>query len=143
MNDEKPGRLYFWDNAKGILIFLVVFGHFLQPYRSQPGIRIVFDLIYLFHMPAFVFISGYLSQKVSDVRKSILKLSIAYLLFNMPMMVYGMFCEGLTPSLLTPYYSYWYLIALIAWRLVAPTLSKSSEAMPISIAISILIGFWG
>lgn len=142
MNQEKAERIYFWDNAKGILIFLVVFGHFLLPYRSIPLVRIVFDLIYLFHMPAFAFVSGHLSQRTSDKRKAIVKLGITYLLFNLPMMIYGYMFEGTAPSLLTPYYSYWYLIALIAWRLISPTLATSREALPISIAVSILIGFW-
>jgi fucose 4-O-acetylase-like acetyltransferase len=115
VKDDTAGRLFIWDNAKGVLIFLVVFGHFLLPYRSVSLVGKVFNLIYLFHMPAFVFVSGYLSRIVSDNRKSVIKLCFAYLIFNSLMMVYSAIYEGITPSLLKPYYSYWYLLALIAY----------------------------
>lgn len=141
MSIEKPERLYFWDNAKGTLIFLVVFGHFLYPYRTLPEVKTIFDTIYLFHMPAFVFVSGYLSRMVSDSKTSILKLFVAYTLFNFPMMVYAVLFEDMAPSLLIPYYSYWYLLALIAWRLMAPILSKMRGILLLSAVASILIGF--
>ncbi|MBU1109384.1 MAG: CapA family protein [Candidatus Riflebacteria bacterium] len=142
MSDEKASRLYFWDNAKGVLIFLVVFGHFLFPYRDIKGVGVVFDLIYLFHMPAFIFISGYLSRLVSDSRKSILKLCCAYFIFNSLIMVYGVLYDGLEPSLLTPCYSYWYILALVAWRLITPTLARAREVLPFCIVLAVFIGFW-
>lgn len=48
----KSKRIESLDIAKGIGIFLVVFGHFLNMH-SYPGI-----IIYSFHMPLFFFISG-------------------------------------------------------------------------------------
>ncbi|KAF1079987.1 MAG: hypothetical protein GQF41_3663 [Candidatus Rifleibacterium amylolyticum] len=142
MHNNKSDRLYLWDNAKGILIALVVFGHFLTPYRSIPEVKTIFDIIYFFHMPAFVFVSGYLSRLTSDNRKAILKLCIAYALFNFPMMVYVVLHKNNAPSLLTPYYSFWYLLALIAWRLIVPTISKTREILFFSIFTAVLIGFW-
>lgn len=55
-------RSSYWDNAKGILIFLVLIGHFIMTYRP---LKPIFDSIYLFHMPAFLFISGLFSKKSS------------------------------------------------------------------------------
>ena len=47
------------DNAKGILITLVVIGHMLLPIQGTTrGVTNFFYMIYAFHMPAFVFISG-------------------------------------------------------------------------------------
>ena len=48
------------DGMKGALIFLVVLGHFLLPLLGfgARSINLPFDLIYSFHMPAFVFLSG-------------------------------------------------------------------------------------
>ena len=69
------------DIAKGIAIILVVYGHviehsmtplFFQNFFQNP----VFKLIYTFHMPLFVFISGYLMagslsrHSIDDVFKS-------------------------------------------------------------------------
>lgn len=53
------------DNAKGILITLVVIGHMLLPIQGTTrGVTNFFYMIYAFHMPAFLFISGLLAQSI-------------------------------------------------------------------------------
>ena len=53
------------DNAKGILITLVVIGHMMLPIQGTTrGVTNFFYMIYAFHMPAFVFISGLLAQRI-------------------------------------------------------------------------------
>ena len=53
------------DNAKGILITQVVIGHMLLPIQGTTrGVTNFFYMIYAFHMPAFVFISGLLAQRI-------------------------------------------------------------------------------
>jgi len=56
-------RLEYIDVLKGIAIFLVVMGHFLSwTFRETPhemNGRFIRDLIYAFHMPLFMFLSGY------------------------------------------------------------------------------------
>lgn len=37
-------RIVFWDNYKGLLIFLVVFGHFIYAYASNLEHRFVADI---------------------------------------------------------------------------------------------------
>ena len=57
-------RNYHVDNIKGILIFLVVCGHllsYLQDMNSTFAIG-VRTFIYFFHMPGFLFMSGYLAK---------------------------------------------------------------------------------
>ena len=52
-------RVALYDNLKGILIVLVVFGHMMHPvHNTNQALSTCFDLIYLFHMPLFVFLSG-------------------------------------------------------------------------------------
>ncbi|WP_428909803.1 acyltransferase family protein [Niallia sp. Krafla_26] len=62
MNNHRDNTL---DIAKGIAIFLVVFGHILQYTVVPTGIDFfknpLFEVIYSFHMPLFMFVSGYLS----------------------------------------------------------------------------------
>ena len=57
-------RIYYWDNLKCLLIFLVVVGHFLIPVYHDSGrsIEAVYFFIYLFHMPAFIFVSGFFAK---------------------------------------------------------------------------------
>ena len=52
-------RIYKYDNVKAFLIFLVVIGHMTTDYVSDSFlVRWTTLWIYLFHMPAFIFISG-------------------------------------------------------------------------------------
>ncbi|WP_416222650.1 acyltransferase family protein [Staphylococcus aureus] len=58
-------RDYFFDNARAILILLVVFGHMLQPYTSgDKYLSALYLVIYSFHMPTFLFISGYFAKNI-------------------------------------------------------------------------------
>ena len=57
-------RDYHVDNIKGVLIILVVCGHllsYLQDMNSTFAIG-VRTFIYFFHMPGFIFMSGYLAK---------------------------------------------------------------------------------
>lgn len=140
-------RSLFWDNYKGILICLVVFGHFICSYGTNIGNSFVNDLlifIYIFHMPAFVFCSGFLSRSGhSRGKRPIVELALYYLLFNTLMMLYYYFCEGMPMSLLTPYHSYWYILSLIVWRLCVGHLADIKGIVPFSFAVALLVGFWG
>ncbi len=140
---EAKERITYWDNFKGIAIILVVFGHFLYYSPDNSWLEFPLALIYSFHMPAFVFISGFFSKsKNSSSASSILKLVFAYLVFNGLMQLllsnYTDFFYLLSPS-----YSFWYLIALIVWRVTTPYISKIKMSLPISVLVAIMIGFWG
>ncbi len=62
-------RIPFLDFLKGVLIFLVVSGHFLQ-YGVYQGEGFwddpFFKWLYMFHMPLFMAVAGYLSQAGID-----------------------------------------------------------------------------
>lgn len=63
MTQSALKRESYFDNAKFILIFLVVFGHFLQTFIADyAGVRVLYIYIYTFHMPAFVLISGFFAK---------------------------------------------------------------------------------
>ena len=65
-------RIAKWDNLKLFLIFTVVVGHISDLfYGSCSDMKGLFVFIYTFHMPAFIFISGYLSKKPQDVLKNV------------------------------------------------------------------------
>ena len=57
-----PTRHYGYDNMKGILVFLVVFGHFLELCPATLQKNILYLVIYSFHMPAFLFFSGFFAK---------------------------------------------------------------------------------
>ena len=60
METVKKQRDYLYDNYKAFLIFLVVIGHFIEPaYTNNEFLYTLKWFIFAFHMPAFIFISGY------------------------------------------------------------------------------------
>ena len=51
------------DNLRGLLITIVVIGHFLLPlYRTRFVTGLIYT-IYIFHMPCFIMLSGYFAKK--------------------------------------------------------------------------------
>lgn len=132
-------RSAYWDNIKGFLMLLTVFAHILyQLQDSSVVINSICDYIYMFHMPAFVFVCGYFGKSEhSHSFEAIIKLIFLYFIFNSIM---G-FIYGLDP-LLTPKYSYWFLIALAVWRLTAHRIAQFKEIQLILFAAAVFAGFF-
>lgn len=64
MESKNRQRDYLFDNYKVLLIILVIIGHFTEPsYHNNDFLYILKWLIVSFHMPAFIFISGYFSKR--------------------------------------------------------------------------------
>lgn len=119
------------DNAKGILITLVVIGHMLLPIQGTTrGVTNFFYMIYAFHMPAFVFISGLLAQHIyTRVPKPHfnwcrwcstlwLYLLFQFILFFSEIPAYGRTTRF--PDFLHTSGAPWYLLALLLWYLMIP-----------------------
>ncbi len=60
-NEITASRSSYLDNIKGILIFLVVFTHCLFISQENSIINFIVDIVYMFHMPVFVFIAPWIS----------------------------------------------------------------------------------
>lgn len=141
-SNEANTRELCWDNLKGLLIGLVVFAHVLYSFQSATLIDVIVDSIYFFHMPAFVFISGYFSKRIhSRSADSLVRLLSAYLLLTAVHLVMSL-VTGSDLRLVSPYYSAWYLLALIVWRIVTPYFSKIKHIFPILLVVSLLVGIW-
>lgn len=66
----KSVRIAKWDNAKFILIILVVLGHIAELYCDKyTAFKSAFLFIYSFHMPAFIFIAGLFGKKLINSEK--------------------------------------------------------------------------
>ncbi|MBE6040901.1 MAG: hypothetical protein E7220_00085 [Clostridiales bacterium] len=70
---ETRKRIYKYDNAKALLILLVVIGHMTTDYASDSHLVRWFTLwIYTFHMPAFILLSGLVhKQYITEERASL------------------------------------------------------------------------
>ena len=137
------------DNVKMVLVTLVVVGHSIGLVEDSAGSHWVYDFIYLWHIPAFVFISGYLSKSFEWDRrrmKSLLyTLLVPYLLFEPALFFYRreVVGEGVTgPLWFEPHWTMWYLIVLLMWRLITPILKLHWLFLPLSVIVSLVGGVW-
>lgn len=147
MYNTTKHRSAFWDNLKAILIFLVVLGHFLLPAVSDHGVLVkaVYFWIYLFHMPAFVFVSGYFSkryvQKGGNDIKKLIGFLVLYALYCSPNWIISALHRD--PILIfTPTGAQWYLLCMFLWYVLIPHCAKIKPApmLFISVIVALLIG---
>ena len=145
IKNTKSVRYHLLDNLKGFLIFTVVFAHFLLEYSYGHKNSISYSIvnyIYCFHMPAFIFCSGFLSKSInSQSVKNISKMLLIYFIFNFSHGLILYFYDNSKIKLVEPYHSYWYLICLIYWRLIINYFSGQCFSITISFIISLMIGF--
>lgn len=137
-------REYLFDNYKVLLILLVVIGHFIEPSNDQNPF--LYELkwgIVAFHMPAFIFISGYFSKRIPSLKKMLCGLVIPYFVYEiLYYLLYTFILDKETGFYFTrPKFSLWYLMALFAWRLLSPLIEKIPGCMVLSVIAGILIGF--
>lgn len=121
-------RAQGFDNLKALLIFLVVLGHGLECCPGWDGLNSgLYRLIYSFHMPAFLFLSGWFARlKPRDLT---FRLAYLYLLFQVLYQLFGRFVlqSAATPlQITTPHWLLWYLLVLIFCHLLLPLLEVSS-----------------
>ena len=146
--EDKNGRIYYFDNLKFILIFLVVFAHFLGPIVHKTEIaKTIWIFVYTFHMPLFIFVSGYFA-KASIERKDKNKVIIFFFLYViLKIIVFGIdrfiYKRNTTLALLSEGSIPWYLFAMGAWYLIS-MLTKNINKKYLfiaSIILSLIIGY--
>jgi fucose 4-O-acetylase-like acetyltransferase len=124
-NPTKGERLYWLDLAKVIGVFLVVVAHL--PFRFNPE-------IYLFHMPLFFILSGWLYKKRSigdEFKRSFKSLMAPYLIYSALMFISNYFIYhydfrwlaqqwllGNWEVLVPAYRPLWFLLSLFSMRIL-------------------------
>ena len=144
-------RNTYWDSAKFVLIFLVVYTHTISPYRPDSQFNAAFyNLVYSFHMPLFIFISGRFShiRNKEKYKSRTIKLLETYLVFQLFFIAISFLSgKSLSISYFTkPFWIYWYLLALVYWRLMVyfippKWLQQRKTILILSICISLLGGY--
>ncbi len=136
----------FFDNAKYLAIVLVAMAHMWEPVMDgSRATRALYMVVYSFHMPAFIVISGYFSRgfdlRPKKVQRLITGVAVPYVIFET---VYSLFKQwadddpGHPISLLDPWYLTWFLVALFVWRLTTPVWRSLRHPLPVALAIAVL-----
>ncbi len=137
-------RDYLFDNYKAFLIFLVVVGHFVGPSVSDNKFLFLLKwFIVSFHMPAFIFISGFFSKRELPFLTIVQRLAVPYVAYEI---IYYLWYTFVTHKetglhLLKPKFTLWYLLALFMWRVITPYVKKIPHYMILAILAGLLIGY--
>lgn len=130
-----------FDNIKIVLIILVLFGHALEEISLENGYGIIRACIYSFHMPVFIFISGYFSGVgggASESKKIIVNCGIPYFIFNT---IYVIWTERtFFVNVFLPRYIFWYFFSLLIWRLSINDLKKIKGLLLWALLLGLYIG---
>lgn len=141
------------DVAKGLLICLVVLGHFLEVssgpsvdgvgsgWLSQPQ-KFLLTAIYLFHMPAFAALVG-ATASVRRLGTRVIQAATLLVVMQAGYALVFFAKDGAVPfDWYSPYFVLWFLAAMIWWLMFLPVVVKMRAwAMLPALAISLGIGF--
>jgi len=152
MHDERLAtaapreRDAFFDNAKYLAIVLVAVGHAWEPLREgSRSVSALYLLVYTFHMPAFIVVSGYFSRNFDAspgrLRRLVTGLVVPYVLFETAYTFFTRWTDQVPDrpvSLLDPLYLTWFLVALFVWRLTTPLWQRVRHPVPLALTVAML-----
>jgi fucose 4-O-acetylase-like acetyltransferase len=140
-------RDVYFDNLKTILIFLVVLGHFVNLSKTIPIMGAINNVIYSFHMPIFIFISGYFSKNITSQRAAeIENVLYPFVIFQLLNLIFTKL-TGLghgAVNIFKPFYQNWYLLGLLFWRVAIPYYNffNIKVSFFLTIVLTFIIGFF-
>ena len=142
-------RIYRWDNVKALLIYLVVLGHFVTQYAGSSELcKTLFFIIYTFHMPAFIFVSGLFSK--SSLKNNSIKINrvITFLLLyvSLKAVIWGVqkaFGENVQFRLFYEAGIPWYMLAMAVFISLTYITDKIDPKflIAISLVIALIAGY--
>ncbi len=146
MEQRRMVREYQFDSMKALLIFLVVLAHILHDFGTNPVGDAMYKIIFSFHMPAFIFVSGYFARY--NPKALFAKLFPLYLLFQFLHYLLDFIGNSVIDGQLmtvplqffTPRFTLWYLLAILAYQLLIPVIEVESTGKKVKILIA-AIGF--
>ncbi|ANS75423.1 fucose 4-O-acetylase [Paenibacillus yonginensis] len=137
-------------NLRFLLIVCVFVGNAIEPLITRmPGLHAVYVWIFTFHMPLFVFVTGYFAK--SNLRgragtKVLAQIALQYLIFQslysaLDITVFKV--DGIHHSFFAPYLLLWFLASHWLWRAAALTMSSWSRRaqLGVSLILGIAVGY--
>ncbi|WP_079123516.1 acyltransferase family protein [Streptomyces abyssalis] len=142
---ERPARDAYLDNAKYLTIVLVAVGHAWAPLTTgSRSTSALYYLLYSFHMPAFIIVSGYLSRgfecRPRQIRRLLTGIVVPYLVFQT---LYTLFMRWAAHdpdrefSYQEPEFALWFLMALCLWRLTTPIWKLLRWPLTVAVAVAV------
>ncbi|PZH01624.1 hypothetical protein C1I97_22085 [Streptomyces sp. NTH33] len=136
----------FFDNAKYVAIVLVAVAHAWEPLKDDSRVlQALYMVVYAFHMPAFIIISGFFSRTFDSrpdrLKRLVTGVVVPYVVFETAYTLFKRYVDHSPDqeiSLLDPWFLTWFLCALFIWRLTTPLWKLVRRPLPIALGISML-----
>ncbi|PRI12459.1 acyltransferase family protein [Leucobacter massiliensis] len=142
---KKP-RIAVWDNARFLIMTLVVIGHAISTIRTDTSLGFaLYAYIYLFHMPAMILLSGLFSRAEATPKaiRSSLQLIVVWLGWEGIWAAIHFFVNGRAPGpnwLVSPAWTLWFLVTLATMRILLPYVAQLRRPLLTSIIIALAAG---
>lgn len=144
---EKKSRIWLLSNMKAVLIILVVFGHVLPRIPGLGELRTNLRIfIWMFHMPAFLFVSGFLSKNLEKCRdKALQSRLLPYVMMSVivAMSRYALGGKGFHLTLIVPVLTAWYFLVLFWYAVFTPEIVKIRGHFILAVVLSLVMGMVG
>lgn len=150
MEIEKKTRSSYIDNLKTVLIFSVVIGHFAEAALEQSDVfKSLFIWLYFFHMPLFIFVSGYLSKRLIHNKERVLQKSFEYftlyIIMKISLSIIKSICTGdkVAFSLFSETSVPWYLFAMILMYITSYALRNYNQKIVfiLFVVLAVFVGY--
>lgn len=151
ISPAQPGakqRVALWDNARFLLIVLVVVGHTLSTIRVDTALAYgIYTYIFLFHMPAMILLAGMFSRADTSPKavRSTLQLIVTWVLWEFIWAGIHGVVEGRPPVdsfLVSPAWTLWFLVSLATMRIILPYLVRLRHPLLVSLGLALGSGIF-
>ncbi|MGW0855600.1 acyltransferase family protein [Streptomyces sp. NPDC002690] len=136
----------YFDNVKYLAIVLVAVAHSWEPVMGDSrAARALYMIIYTFHMPAFILVSGYFSRSfdasAARMKRLVTGVAVPYVVFETAYSLFRRYAGGEPDApitLLDPLFLTWFLAALLIWRLTTPLWRTLRHPLPVALVVAAL-----
>ncbi|WP_138495718.1 acyltransferase family protein [Paenibacillus pinistramenti] len=141
---------HYFLNLRFLLIVCVFAGNAIEPLISRmPGLHGLYVWIFTFHMPLFVFVTGYFAKPNLHGpagRKVLAQIALQYVIFQS---LYSLLdaavfkVQNIHHSFFAPYLLLWFLASHFLWRIFTAALLKwkKSAQLAASLLLGVAVGY--
>lgn len=136
-------RIAVWDNARFIFILVVVIGHAISTIRTSTDFTFgLYAFIYLFHMPAMIFLSGMFTKPevTPKATRAVIQLLVTWVLWEGIWIILRSFVSSHPVRenfLVVPSWTLWFLVSLVTMRVLLPYLLRLRHPLVWSIVFAL------
>lgn len=136
------------DSIKGLLMLFVILGHIIDTCGGGATNILIREFLFSLDMPLFIFISGYFTKRkdYKSFWRSLLPIVLALLIFQFLSYLFLSVVQGKQYGFLywiTPYWTLWYLLSLIFWKIMLEYSPKFLIEKPcLFLTLAIIVSFF-